>query len=203
MHNETGTTIAFFVRASKPNMESPTTNCSNGYTATTTNSALQIKVPNLPRPSSFGTSTTNSPEDLTLLVVEDNLVNQRVMCKQLERRGYKVFTANNGVEALKFLETTTLWKGGQGHIDLSLILLDIEMPVMDGNVCVSRIREMETDGILLAHIPVIAVSANAREEQINEARAAGMVSYTVLASLWNDNFTDTAYRTIIYRSHSE
>lgn len=62
-------------------------------------------------------------------------------------------------------------------IPLSVMLLDLEMPIMDGLTCVKRIREMQKEGIVKGHVPVIAVTANARNEQIAEARGAGMVSY--------------------------
>lgn len=57
---------------------------------------------------------------------------------------------------------------------LSLILMDVEMPIQDGLTCTRQIRELEQQGrILGGHIPIIAVSANARLEQILEAKAAG------------------------------
>jgi len=59
-------------------------------------------------------------------------------------------------------------------IPLSVLLMDLEMPVMDGLTCVSRIREMQRDGELRAHVPVIAVTANARSEQIAVAMQTGM-----------------------------
>lgn len=57
---------------------------------------------------------------------------------------------------------------------LSLILMDVEMPIQDGLTCTRQIRELERQGkILGGHIPIIAVSANARLEQVLEAKAAG------------------------------
>jgi hypothetical protein len=95
--------------------------------------------------------------------------------------------------------------------------MDLEMPVMDGLSCVRRIREMQQDGELRAHVPVIAVTANARSEQIAVAMQTGMVSErpfarfvtsggwrktpplkplrcfisTGLNRIWNRNHTDT------------
>lgn len=63
---------------------------------------------------------------------------------------------------------------------LSLILMDVEMPVQDGLSCTKQIRELERQGkILGGHIPIIAVSANARLEQILEAKAAGCDDVTI------------------------
>lgn len=58
--------------------------------------------------------------------------------------------------------------------DISVCLMDLEMPVMDGLSCVRRIRAMEAEGLLNRHVPVIAVTANARSEQIAIAMEAGM-----------------------------
>lgn len=56
--------------------------------------------------------------------------------------------------------------------------MDLEMPVMDGLTCVRRIREMEAAGELLAGVPIIAVTANARGEQIAAVKDSGMVSFS-------------------------
>ncbi|KAK5161520.1 hypothetical protein LTR04_004284 [Oleoguttula sp. CCFEE 6159] len=52
--------------------------------------------------------------------------------------------------------------------------MDQEMPVMDGLTCTRKIRELESEGKLVRHVPIIAVTANARSEQIQTAMAAGM-----------------------------
>ena len=118
---------------------------------------------------------------LSVLVVEDNLVNQKILTKQLKQLGCGVFAAGNGLEALEFLKTTTLWKRdkdtwqetGNEPRDLDVILMDIEMPVMDGLTAARTIRTLEERGHLLGHLPIISISANARMEQMEEARAAG------------------------------
>jgi CheY-like chemotaxis protein len=112
------------------------------------------------------------PSGLHILVVEDNLVNQKVLVKQLLKAGCTVAAANNGVEALVHLAQTEFQMPGGKR--LSVILMDLEMPEMDGLTCMRRIREMERDGRVRGHVPTIAVTANVREEQVSEARAAGM-----------------------------
>ena len=68
------------------------------------------------------------------------------------------------------------WKGhGADAIDVGVVLMDKEMPVMDGLQCTSKIRELEAQGFLNRHVPIIAVTANARSEQIATLLAAGMV----------------------------
>jgi CheY-like chemotaxis protein len=59
--------------------------------------------------------------------------------------------------------------------------MDKEMPVMDGLQCTSKIREFEGQGLLVGHVPIIAVTANARSEQIATLLEAGMVCITLSA----------------------
>jgi CheY-like chemotaxis protein len=124
--------------------------------------------------------TKNTPVSLRpkhVLVVEDNLVNQKVLSKQLRSAGCIVHVANHGGEALSFLSTTRFWAGLESTgITLSVVLMDLEMPVMDGLTCVKKIRELQKEGKITAHIPVIAVTANARSEQIALAKESGMDS---------------------------
>ena len=126
-------------------------------------------------------SPTKSPgsPSLRILVVEDNLVNQKVLAKQLQKASCIVQVANHGGEALQFLQNTVYWTGHpsaatQG-LELDVILMDMEMPVMDGITCARAIREMQIDGKLRGHVPIIAVTANAREKQIEQALESGMV----------------------------
>jgi CheY-like chemotaxis protein len=143
------------------------------------------------------------PDPLHILIVEDNIVNQKVLAKQLRKLGCVVSVANHGLECLKFLAGTRWWRGCPSHtkilydeesgratedemkekedirvhgdaekmldkpaccecsdinidkgktekggLDLHLILLDSEMPVMSGLVCIRRIRALERDGHL-------------------------------------------------------
>lgn len=116
----------------------------------------------------------------TILLVEDNLVNQKVLGKQLRKAGNTVHVANHGKEALQFLEHTRLWKDNPAGQDLDLILMDHEMPVMNGLTAARRIRDLQGEGLLTKHIPIIAVTANARKEQIDTYLAAGMVCVQLL-----------------------
>lgn len=111
---------------------------------------------------------------LYVLVVEDNLVNQRVLAKQLRNLGMKVAVANHGGEALEYLRTTRYCSTGNNANSLSLVLMDWEMPVMDGLTCVREIRKLQKEGVVKGHVPVIAVTANVRSEQVSEALKAGM-----------------------------
>jgi CheY-like chemotaxis protein len=148
--------------------------------------AFYVRAQRAPRPQS-GLSASDLSElnavdeynKLAILVVEDNLVNQRVLCKQLRTHGHVVYAANHGGEAIAFLQESKFWKdrAKTGGKPLSLVLMDTEMPIMDGLTCVRKIRELQREGSIIGHVPIISVTANARSEQIEVATTAGMVSF--------------------------
>lgn len=95
-----------------------------------------------------------------ILLVEDNEVNQQVACELLEQARFVVEVAKNGQEAIEKLEP--------GRYDC--ILMDIQMPVMDGNKATRKIRE---DG-RFKNLPILAMTANAMLKDQQEAKDAGM-----------------------------
>jgi len=114
-------------------------------------------------------------QQLRVLLVEDNIINQQVLGKQLKKAGCMVNVANHGLEALEVLEENVF----------DVCLMDLEMPVMDGLAATSRIRRREAAGEGLlgqameagpragSHLPIVVVTANVRKEQIDTAIAAG------------------------------
>lgn len=109
------------------------------------------------------------------LLVEDNIINQQILRKQLVKAGSTVYVANHGIEALTFLRSSSLWTSNKGqgpHVDI--VLMDWEMPVMDGLTCTREIRSMERSGSFTCHVEVIAVTANVRPEQVSKAKEAGV-----------------------------
>ncbi|CDO68498.1 hypothetical protein BN946_scf184499.g23 [Trametes cinnabarina] len=99
-----------------------------------------------------------------VLLVEDNMVNQRLGCRLLEKLGYEVATANDGQQAIEMIRNTYF----------SCCLMDCQMPVLDGFQATRRIREMEASGQLPGHLPVIALTANVTQESESECKEAGM-----------------------------
>jgi two-component system, sensor histidine kinase and response regulator len=98
-----------------------------------------------------------------VLLVEDNLVNQKVAARYLERLGCTVEVAGNGADGLA--------AAAARHFDI--ILMDLQMPVMDGITATRKIRELET----LRQIPIIALTANAMTGDRERCEAAGMDDY--------------------------
>lgn len=103
-----------------------------------------------------------------ILLVEDNVVIQKMLKNQLERLGHRCTVANNGQEALEKCE----------HDTFDLIFMDREMPVMDGIEGTLKIRARENE-LELMQTPIIGLSAYAREDLIKEALAAGMNDYLI------------------------
>jgi CheY-like chemotaxis protein len=125
--------------------------------------ALPVRTASAPPPSLsplLRPPSKAAPEVLHVLVVEDNIINQKIMAQQLRKQGCIVSVANHGVEALDYLKTTRFAKvlnGNNSAKSLSVMLLDLEMPVMDGLTCIKHVRDMESVGELTGHIPTIAV----------------------------------------------
>ncbi|KAH6609340.1 histidine kinase [Trichoderma cornu-damae] len=126
-------------------------------------------------PASRSQSDAGRSRLFDVLIVEDNIVNQKVLQRQLRNYGNNTFVANHGGEALQTLQKSRFWAGQEAEgVDISVILMDLEMPVMDGMTCARKIRELEKEGTIIKHIPIIAVTAYARPEQIENAKAAGI-----------------------------
>lgn len=101
--------------------------------------------------------------------MKDNQLNQRVMRRQLEMAGHKVYIANHGREALQILES----RGFPHSPCFNVILMDLEMPVMDGLECCTRIRAIESKNPG-RRTPIVAVTGNARQEYAQRCVEVGM-----------------------------
>jgi CheY-like chemotaxis protein len=99
-----------------------------------------------------------------ILLADDNLVNQKVAVRLLERLGYEVEVVADGRAAVG------AWQNSQ----LDLILMDCQMPMMDGYQATREIRRLEEGK---RHIPIVALTADAMKEAEGNCRAAGMDDY--------------------------
>ncbi|KAF2795312.1 putative histidine kinase HHK12p [Melanomma pulvis-pyrius CBS 109.77] len=122
-------------------------------------------------------SHQESNTNCTILLVEDNLINQKVLRRQLQSRGFEVFVANNGQEAVDAVEErgriAQIQPNRRNYFDC--ILMDQEMPLMDGNTATTEIRELQAQG-KAGKSPILGVSANVREAQTESMLEAGMDS---------------------------
>jgi len=104
-------------------------------------------------------------EDANILLVEDNSINQKIVLLSLKNKVRNIEVANNGKEALDKFGTTKY----------DLILMDIQMPVMNGILATKKIRELESS--TNTHTPIIAITANALSGDKESCLAAGMNEY--------------------------
>jgi two-component system sensor histidine kinase/response regulator len=100
-----------------------------------------------------------------LLLAEDNVVNQKLAQRILEKRGHLVSIVSNGLEAINVLEKDSF----------DLILMDVQMPELDGLTATMRIRDREKEEG--GHIPIVAMTAHAMKGDRERCLAAGMDDY--------------------------
>jgi signal transduction histidine kinase/CheY-like chemotaxis protein len=110
-------------------------------------------------------SSGSPPVRCQILLAEDNLVNQRVVQGVLEKEGHRVVVVGNGRDALHALEN--------GSFDL--VLMDVQMPEMDGFEATRAIREGEA--LTKTHLPIVALTAHAMKGDQEKCLAAGMDAY--------------------------
>jgi two-component system, sensor histidine kinase and response regulator len=110
-------------------------------------------------------AAVGSREKLRILLVEDNIINERLTKRLLEKMGHDVSPVHDGLAALHILH-------GQ---EFDLVVMDMQMPVMDGLEATRKIRAHEkTSG---GHVPIVAMTANAFEEDRKRCMDAGMDGY--------------------------
>jgi PAS domain S-box-containing protein len=108
---------------------------------------------------------TKNGSSLRILLSEDNLVNQRLAIRLLEKHGHRVTVVNNGREAAELATQTAF----------DLVLMDVQMPELDGFEATALIRECERASG--AHVPIVAMTAQATEADHERCLAAGMDGY--------------------------
>jgi two-component system sensor histidine kinase/response regulator len=102
---------------------------------------------------------------LRVLLAEDNRINQRLVVRLLEKRGHTVIVAEDGAQALKALQKNVF----------DLVLMDVQMPIMDGLQAAAQIREREK--ATGAHVPIIAMTAHAMQGDRQRFLDGGMDGY--------------------------
>lgn len=115
-------------------------------------------------PSTKGLQDTEHFEGSRILVVEDNKVNQKVVQKLLHRMKFEVTCVADGLQALHAL----------AEAEYDLVLMDYQMPVMNGLVATEQIRKLDSP---IAQIPIIGLTANTMQSDKEKAIAAGMNDY--------------------------
>ncbi|MFM9966152.1 MAG: response regulator [Planctomycetaceae bacterium] len=117
-------------------------------------------------PASASVSRINLTQTpMCVLVVEDNVVNQRLAIRLLEKRGHSLVLAGNGVEALEAIEKSMF----------DAVLMDLQMPRMGGFEATAEVRRCEQG--TQRHLPIIAMTAHAMKGDREACLAAGMDAY--------------------------
>ncbi|CAD0110911.1 unnamed protein product [Aureobasidium uvarum] len=180
-----GSTFSFYIKATRAvdddeilregTLTTPTLNTPVTYTRDPASNSSQVsndtqthdKTQNVIRKmSAVASDLTEEKPHLHVLVVEDNIINQRTS-----------FWASHPASRQKHEEAPSPKTMPQSNIiPLSVVLMDLEMPVLGGLETVKRIRSLQSEGSIIGHVPVIAVTANARSEQIAVAIDHGMDS---------------------------
>ncbi len=125
-------------------------------------------------------------KSLRILLAEDDVINRRVIVKMLQEKGHHIEAVGNGKEALTIYEV--------GKYDI--ILMDIQMPEMDGVEAARRIKEKEGKG---AHTPVIALTAYALKGDKEKFLGMGMDDYLPKPIQMNELFSTIDRRALIYK----
>lgn len=100
-----------------------------------------------------------------VLIAEDSSVIQNLTKRILQMQDYKIFSAKNGKQVLKMLETDSF----------DIILMDINMPQMDGMECAKNIRALEDEN--KSQIPIVAITGNAKNYSMEDFHNAGINEY--------------------------
>jgi signal transduction histidine kinase/ligand-binding sensor domain-containing protein/DNA-binding response OmpR family regulator len=128
-------------------------------------SALGVKIKPADQPRLVTRQSLPEGRSLRILLAEDNAVNQALAVRLMEKRGHKVVVAGDGREALEALENDRF----------DLVVMDVQMPDVDGFEATAAIRTMEKD--TGEHIPIIAMTAHAMKGDRERCLAAGMDGY--------------------------
>lgn len=143
---------------------------------------IPLALPAFPAETGDAGESPSSPlwagESLRVLLVEDNVTVQQFFAEVLKKYAHLVDVARNGAEALR------QWS----QVDYDIVLMDLQMPVMDGFEAVGRLREAEREQG--GHLPVIALTAHARKEDRREVLRQGFDGYLSKPTRIKDLFAE-------------
>jgi len=172
-----GATFRFFIKATIASADQTTRPPLAGSRQRHSGS-IHSRTSEVSRASKSGTRPLPAPPNLHLnrplhvLITEDNKINQTVLARQMKRAGFTFTLASNGLEAIQAIEKVDDVGPTLGAYDV--VLMDLEMPVMDGFTATREIRTKEADKTLRNRSFIIALTGNARHEQVQAARDAGV-----------------------------
>lgn len=116
-----------------------------------------------------------------VLLVEDNDINNKLFARKLASKGFVMSTAKDGREAVDFViasftDPANAGKGEEGKTqrEIDIVLMDQQMPVMDGNAATAEIRQRELEMGREKRVPILGISAHSRDEQLQEMIQSGM-----------------------------
>ncbi|WP_423127751.1 response regulator [Gaoshiqia sp. Z1-71] len=129
-------------------------------------SAISV-VDDLERVNDLNMASPDDSRELNILLAEDNIINQKVSALTIRKLGHQVQLASNGITAVKLFVKNSF----------DLILMDIQMPGMNGLDATREIRRIENEKGVTDPIPIIAMTANNYKEDIDEFLADGMTDH--------------------------
>ncbi len=121
----------------------------------------------------------NNKQHIKVLLVEDNIINQKVAKAHLDKMNCEVSIANNGIEAVDDFK----------HNHYDIVLMDVHMPEMDGIEATHLIRKYEEENPYLGRTPIIALTANVMKEDVDEYLSSGM-DYFIGKPFKSENFKE-------------
>jgi len=168
-----GATFRFFIQASNspmgPDSREISDNSMKNENTTKTSPSRSNSV-------EFAVASEGRPSAPHILITEDNLINQTVLNRQLKGAGFSTTLASHGQQAIDRIRALASAAAADktSRRLFDAILMDCEMPVMDGLTAVREIRRLETSGELPGRNRIYALTGNARSGQVESARDAGM-----------------------------
>jgi CheY-like chemotaxis protein len=131
-------------------------------------SDLPLSIPIDETPLNPATSPLNSaPQSIRILVAEDNQINRIVITEILKNAGMEYAVVENGEQAVESIKTGSF----------NVVLMDCQMPLMDGYEATQKIRQWEKETSRFSRIPIIALTANVTSEDETKCLDAGMDAY--------------------------